>query len=52
MDCTKGYNQIQMALKDYDAMAFRTPKGIFYYKVMPFHLKIKTFSFKEKSFEY
>ena len=39
MDCIAGYNQIQMALKDQDATTFRTPKGIFYYKVMPFSLK-------------
>jgi len=39
MDCTARYNKIQMALKDQDAMAFRTPKGIFCYKVMPFGLK-------------
>jgi len=39
MDCTIGYNQIQMALKDQDATAFRMLKGIFYYRVMPFGLK-------------
>ena len=39
MDCTVGYNQIQMALKDQDATAFRMPKGILCYKVMPFSLK-------------
>jgi len=39
MDCTAGYNQIQMAPEDQEATTFRTPKGIFYYKVMPFGLK-------------
>ena len=39
MDCTTGYNQIQMAPEDQEATAFRTPKGIFCYKVMPFGLK-------------
>jgi len=39
MDCTVGYNQIQMALEDEEATTFRTPKGIFCYKVMPFGLK-------------
>jgi len=39
MDCTAGYNQIQMAPEDQEATAFRTPKGIFCYKVMPFSLK-------------
>jgi len=39
MDCTASYNQIQMALEDQEATAFRTPKGIFCYKVMPFGLK-------------
>ena len=39
MDCTTGYNQIQMAPEDQEATAFRTPKGMFYYKVMPFGLK-------------
>jgi len=39
MDCTAGYNQIQMAPEDQEATAFRMPKGIFCYKVMPFGLK-------------
>ena len=39
MDCTARYNQIQMAPEDQKATAFRTPKGIFCYKVMPFGLK-------------
>ncbi|CAM8891899.1 unnamed protein product [Rhodiola kirilowii] len=39
MDCTAGYNQIHMAPEDQDATAFRTSKGIFCYKVMPFGLK-------------
>ena len=39
MDCTAGYNQIQMVPKDQEATAFRTQKGIFCYKVMPFGLK-------------
>ncbi|KAA0031643.1 uncharacterized protein E5676_scaffold409G00730 [Cucumis melo var. makuwa] len=34
-----GYNQIRMALSDEEMTAFRTPKGIYYYKVMPFGLK-------------
>ncbi|KAM2501696.1 hypothetical protein ACFX1W_032345 [Malus domestica] len=39
MDDASGYNQIQMALKDEELTAFRTPKGIYCYKVMPFGLK-------------
>jgi len=39
MDCTAGYNQIQMAFADQEAIVFRSPKGIFCYKVMPFVLK-------------
>ena len=39
MNCTAGYNQIQMAPKDQAATTFRAPKGIFCYKVMPFGLK-------------
>jgi len=39
MDCAAGYNQIQMALEDQEVAAFRTPKGICCYKVMPFDLK-------------
>jgi len=39
MDCTVGYNQIQMALEDQEAIAVRTPKDIFCYKEMPFGLK-------------
>ncbi|KAG9450338.1 hypothetical protein H6P81_010303 [Aristolochia fimbriata] len=39
MDGSSGYNQIQMDPKDEELTAFRTPKGIFCYKVMPFRLK-------------
>ena len=34
-----GYNQIRMAAKDAEKMAFRTPIGNFYYTIMPFGLK-------------
>uniref|UniRef100_J3MCF0 RNA-directed DNA polymerase n=1 Tax=Oryza brachyantha TaxID=4533 RepID=J3MCF0_ORYBR len=34
-----GYNQIKMALEDEELTAFRTPKGIYCYRVMPFGLK-------------
>ena len=40
MDGFSGYNQIRMAPKDEELTTFRTPKGIYYYKVMPFGLKI------------
>ncbi|GAA0147862.1 hypothetical protein LIER_07459 [Lithospermum erythrorhizon] len=36
MGGSSGYNQIRMALKDEEFTAFRTPKGIYCYKVMPF----------------
>ncbi|KAL0444423.1 UNVERIFIED_CONTAM: Transposon Tf2-12 polyprotein [Sesamum latifolium] len=39
MDGSSGYNQIRMAPTDEELMAFRTPKGIYCYKVMPFGLK-------------
>ena len=39
MDDSSGYNQIRMAFEDEELIAFRTPKGIYYYKVMPFGLK-------------
>ncbi|KAK4389710.1 Transposon Tf2-12 polyprotein [Sesamum angolense] len=39
MDGSSGYNQIRMALADEELTAFRTPKGIYCYKVMPFGLK-------------
>ncbi|KAM2547431.1 hypothetical protein TB1_018740 [Malus domestica] len=39
MDGSSGYNQILMALEDEELTAFRTPKGIYCYKVMPFGLK-------------
>ncbi|KAL0461140.1 UNVERIFIED_CONTAM: Transposon Tf2-12 polyprotein [Sesamum latifolium] len=39
MDGSSGYNQIRMSPKDEECMAFRTPKGIYCYKVMPFGLK-------------
>ncbi|KAG9459166.1 hypothetical protein H6P81_003674 [Aristolochia fimbriata] len=39
MDGSSGYNQIRMDPKDEELTAFRTAKGIFCYKVMPFGLK-------------
>ena len=39
MDGYSGYNQIRMAAKDAEKIAFRTPIGNFYYTVMPFDLK-------------
>ena len=39
MDGSSGYNQIRMAPEDERLTVFRTPKGIYYYKVMPFGLK-------------
>ena len=39
MDGSSGYNQIRMALEDEELTAFRTPKGIYCYMVMPFGLK-------------
>ncbi|KAA0050119.1 uncharacterized protein E6C27_scaffold675G001360 [Cucumis melo var. makuwa] len=39
MDGSSEYNQIRMALHDKEKIAFRTPKGIYCYKVMPFRLK-------------
>ena len=39
MDGYSGYNQIRMASEDEELTAFRTPKGVFCYKVMPFGLK-------------
>ena len=39
MDGFSGYNQIRMAPRDEKFTAFCTPKGIYYYKVMPFGLK-------------
>lgn len=39
MDGFSSYNQIQMNLKDEKFTTFRTPKGIYCYKVMPFGLK-------------
>ena len=39
MDGSSGYNQIRMNPKDEELITFRTPKGIYCYKVMPFGLK-------------
>nr|GLL46618.1 uncharacterized protein LOC104648515 [Ipomoea trifida] len=39
MDGSSGYDQIRMASEDEELTAFRTPKGIYCYKVMPFGLK-------------
>jgi len=40
MNYAAGYNQIQMALEDQDAIVFCIPKGIFGYKVIFLFLKI------------
>ena len=39
MDGFSGYNQIRMAPKDVEKIAFKTPMGNFYYIVMPFGLR-------------
>ncbi|XP_038693776.1 uncharacterized protein LOC119991502 [Tripterygium wilfordii] len=39
MDAFSGYNQILMHPEDQEKMAFITERVIYYYKVMPFHLK-------------
>ncbi|XP_020678337.2 uncharacterized protein LOC110096641 [Dendrobium catenatum] len=39
LDGSSGYNQIKMAPKNEKFTAFRTPIGVFCYKVMPFGLK-------------
>ncbi|KAK4397757.1 hypothetical protein Sango_1251200 [Sesamum angolense] len=39
MDGSSGYNQIRMASENEELTAFRTPKGIYCYKVMSFGLK-------------
>ena len=39
MDGSSSYNQIRMNPKDEELIAFRTPKGIYCYRVMPFRLK-------------
>jgi hypothetical protein len=39
MDGFSDYNQIKMAPEDEELTAFRTPKGIYCYRVMPFGLK-------------
>ncbi|KAL0291211.1 UNVERIFIED_CONTAM: hypothetical protein Sangu_2539400 [Sesamum angustifolium] len=39
LDGSSRYNQIRMAPTDEELMAFRTSKGIYCYKVMPFGLK-------------
>ncbi|XP_070039298.1 uncharacterized protein [Nicotiana tomentosiformis] len=38
MDGSSGCNQIHMAPKDEELMTFRTPKNIYFYRVMPFGL--------------
>ena len=40
MDRILGYNQIKMASEDMENISFITPWGIYFYKVMPFGLKI------------
>ena len=43
-----GYNQIRMALRDAEKIAFRTPTGNFYYTVMPFGLKNASATYQHK----
>ena len=40
MDAFSEYNQIKMALKDEENMAFVIERGLYFYKMMPFDLKI------------
>ena len=39
LDTFQGYHQIPMTLSDQEKTTFITPKGVYYYKVMPFGLK-------------
>ncbi|KAL0411031.1 UNVERIFIED_CONTAM: hypothetical protein Slati_3692800 [Sesamum latifolium] len=39
IDGSSAYNQIRMTPKDEELTAFRTPKGIYCYRVMSFGLK-------------
>ena len=39
LDGSSGYNQIRMVVEDEELTAFRTPKEIYYYKVISFGLK-------------
>jgi len=39
IDRFREYNQIQLALKNVEKIAFRTPIGNLYYTMMPFGLK-------------
>lgn len=39
MDWFSSYNQIKMSMEDQEMIAFTTPWGTVYYKVMPFGLK-------------
>ncbi|XP_059281345.1 uncharacterized protein LOC132035043 [Lycium ferocissimum] len=39
VDCFAGYHQILMDEEDAEKMAFITPWGVYYYRVMPFGLK-------------
>ena len=39
MDGSSSYNQIRMAPRDEELTTFCTPKGIYYYKVMPLGIK-------------
>ena len=39
MDAYSGYNQIFMHVADQEHTSFRTDKGVYCYKVMPFGLK-------------
>uniref|UniRef100_A0A2N9F6H4 Reverse transcriptase domain-containing protein n=1 Tax=Fagus sylvatica TaxID=28930 RepID=A0A2N9F6H4_FAGSY len=39
LDAFQGYHQIALRREDQEKTAFITPRGVFYYKVMPFGLK-------------
>ena len=48
MDGFSRYNQIRMALRDAEKIAFRTPTRDFYYTVMPFGLKNASATYQHK----
>jgi len=48
MNFTVGYNKIQMTPEDQEAIAFRTLKCIFYYKLMHFGLNNARATYKRE----
>ena len=52
LDAFQGYHQIALRKEDQEKTAFITPRGVFFYKVMPFRLKNAGATYQEWSLKF